>query len=129
MWLRCSFSIGLLACSLVTAQAKWQNVAQEWEGISPVDKRWFSSVKSPRGVPCCDVADGHRTTFEWRNDDEGGHFWVPIQGEMVKVPKEAIVGNTGNPFDTSVVWYVGQGVDADLKQIWFIRCFVPIGGV
>lgn len=96
----------------------------QWNDASPTDREWFRGVRSPHGVPCCDMADGHRTTFEWRQDDAGGHFWVPIEGAMTMVPTEAIVWNAGNPFDTSIIWYVRQGA-----KTYYIRCFVPIGGV
>lgn len=115
------------------SNADWAKVAAEWQDASPTDRQWFKGVRSPHGVPCCDVADGHRTTFEWRQDDAGGHFWVPIEGEMRMVPTESIVWNAGNPFDTSVVWYTPQGAatgeDGELRKIFYIRCFVPIGGV
>jgi hypothetical protein len=84
-------------------------------------RSWFKSVRSPRGVPCCDVADGHRTDYEMRPDN---HFWVPIEGEWRQVPSEAIVYNAGNPVGEAVVWYVRQGPDTV-----YIRCFVPGGGV
>ena len=45
-------------------------------------RSWFKSVRSPRGVPCCDIAE---------------------------VPQEAVVHNAGNPVGEAVVWYVRQG--------------------
>ena len=68
-------------------------------------RAWFKSVRSPRGVPCCDVADGHRTDYQMRGDN---HFWVPIDGEWRQVPTEAVVHNAGNPTGEGVVWYSGQ---------------------
>jgi hypothetical protein len=40
-------------------------------------RSWFNSVQSPKGVPCCDIADGHRTDYNMRADE----YWVPIDGE------------------------------------------------
>lgn len=130
----CIITIVIAMAMLATmALARWENVAAEWEGASPLERQWFKGVRSPHGVPCCDVADGHRTTFEWRQDDAGGHFWVPIEGAMWMVPTEAVVWNAGNPFDTSVVWYANNGAvsddDGNLHPLIYIRCFVPIGGV
>jgi hypothetical protein len=79
-------------------------------------RTWFRNVHSPQGVPCCDIADGHRTDFEMRSDG----YWVPIEGEWRHVPSEAIVQNAGNPTGEAVVWYVSQGGGK-----YFIRCFVP----
>jgi hypothetical protein len=83
-------------------------------------RSWFKSIRSPHGVPCCDIADGHRTDYDMRPDG----YWVPIAGEMRHVPPEAIVYNAGNPVGEAVVWYVRQGANT-----YYIRCFVPGGGV
>ena len=40
-------------------------------------RSWFKSVRSPHGVPCCDISDGHRTAYDIRSDG----YWVPIEGE------------------------------------------------
>jgi hypothetical protein len=83
-------------------------------------RSWFQSVRSPRGVPCCDIADGHRTT--WRAGATG--YEVPIENVWTPVPPEAVVYNAGNPLDEAVVWYVRQG-----DSSYYIRCFVPGDGV
>src|SRR4051812_41753269 len=62
-------------------------------------RAWFKSVKSPHGVPCCDVSDGHRTDFDIREDA----YWVQIDGAWMPVPKEAVVENAGNPTGDAVV--------------------------
>jgi hypothetical protein len=82
-------------------------------------RSWFKSVRSPHGVPCCDIADGHRTQYDIRSDG----YWVPIEGQWRPVPAEAIVYNAGNPVGEAVVWYVPQGANN-----YYIRCFVPGGG-
>jgi hypothetical protein len=84
-------------------------------------RSWFKSVRSPHGIPCCDISDGHQTT--WRGDKSGG-YEVPIEGEWLPVPPEAIIYNAGNPTGEAVVWYVRQGANG-----YYIRCFVPGGGV
>src|SRR5258708_15119277 len=86
------------------------------ENADPNVRAWFKSVRSPHGVPCCDISDGHRTAFEMRPDG----YYVPIEGEWRQVPPEAIVYNAGNPVGEAVVWYVRQSPGA-----LFIRCFVP----
>lgn len=83
-------------------------------------RSWFKSVRSPHGIPCCDVADGHRTEAEIRGDA----YWVPINGNLVKVQQDAVVYNAGNPYGEPVIWYVVQ-TNGDP----YIRCFVPGGGV
>ena len=81
----------------------------------PVIKEWFKAQRA-KGLPCCDIADGHETSAEKRQD---GHYWVPIEGRWWLVPDEAVI-NTGNPVGSAVVWYimVGNGLPS-------IRCFVP----
>jgi hypothetical protein len=93
----------------------------QYQSVDPKIRDWFRSVRSPKGINCCDIADGHRTT--WRGTSEGG-YEVPIQGEWRKVPPEAIVLNAGNPTGEAIVWYVKQG-----ENVYHIRCFVPGGGV
>lgn len=104
--------------------AKWENVAGEWEpyNLTPEQKLWFKSVRSPHGVPCCDISDGHRTT--WKADPVTGHYWIPLEGEWREVPPETVINNIGNPVGEAVVWYVRQGQDTI-----YIRCFIPSNGV
>jgi hypothetical protein len=119
----------------VIAAAAWIGLASarragamdngQFENVDPNIRSWFKNVHSPHGVPCCDIADGHRTT--WKGD-EHGTYWVPIEDQWVPVPPEAIVYDAGNPFGDAVVWYVRTGTEAG-HAIWHIRCFVPGGGV
>ncbi len=91
-------------------------------------RSWFKSVRSPNGVPCCDIADGHRTTWDRRPGDP--RYWVPIEGEWMPVPPEAVVYNAGNPTGEAVVWYVrNDATSPHGTKGYFIRCFVPGGGV
>lgn len=83
-------------------------------------RSWYKGVKAKSGVPCCDIADGHKTAF--RVDAEG-RYEVPIDGEWRSVPPEAVIYDAGNPEDMAIVWYVRQGVST-----YYIRCFVPVGG-
>src|ERR1700722_3898617 len=92
-------------------------------------RSWFKGVKSSNGVPCCDMADGHRTT--WRGTASGG-YEVTIEGEWAGVPPESIVYNAGNPTGEAIVWYVKMQDDRTIPHIsqkWHIRCFVPGDGV
>jgi len=85
----------------------------------PSDIRaWFKGVKSSSGVPCCDIADGHRTT--WRSNNGG--YEVPVDGDWVAVPAEAVITDSGNPVGEAVVWY------SKFDRSVYIRCFVPGGG-
>lgn len=82
-------------------------------------RAWFKRMKSPAGVPCCDVADGHRTAYDVRN----GAYWVPIDGMWWQVPDKAVIRDAGNPVGEAVVWYVyHQGGIV-------ISCFVPADAV
>lgn len=110
-----------IALLLAAASPALSFDSEQYEGIDPKIRDWFKSVRSPHGVPCCDVSDGHRTAYDQRPDN---HYWVPIDGEWVQVPAEAVIYNAGNPVGEAVVWYVRQGPDSV-----YIRCFVPGGGV
>jgi hypothetical protein len=82
-------------------------------------RSWFKSVTGPSGIPCCDISDGHRTSWEMR----GQSYFVPVEGEWVEIPPGTIVRNAGNPFGEAVVWYVRYGGGV------VIRCFVPASEV
>lgn len=116
----------IFAC-VVAAAGSGRATDQGQYADVPADVRaWFKSVHSRKGVPCCDIADGHRTT--WRGGKDGG-YEVPIPGsspgtvEWVPVPEEAVVYDAGNPVGEAVVWY------SRYSGAVFIRCFVPGGGV
>ncbi len=87
----------------------------QFENVPDDVRRWFKGVRSPAGVPCCDISDGHRTEYAVR----AGAYWVPINGLWWRVPEKAIIRNAGNPLGEAVVWYVS------LRGSIEIRCFVP----
>ena len=65
----------------------------QFENVPDDIRAWFKGVRSPAGVPCCDISDGHRTEYDVRS----GAYWVPINGLWWQVPEKAIVRNAGNP--------------------------------
>jgi hypothetical protein len=87
----------------------------QFENVPDDIRAWFKGVRSPAGIPCCDISDGHRTEYDVR----AGAYWVPINGLWWQVPERAIVRNAGNPLGEAVVWYVS------LRGNIEIRCFVP----
>ena len=87
----------------------------QFEDVPDDIRAWFKGVRSPAGLPCCDIADGHRTIYDVR----GGAYWVPIDGVWWRVPERAVVRNAGNPLGEAVVWYVS--IRGNIE----IRCFVP----
>lgn len=119
--------IRLIALALVLATPVLAVDNGQFGDVPDNIRSWFKSVRSHNGVPCCDISDGHRTT--WRGTSTGG-YEVPIGEEpdgsphWVPVPPEAIIYDAGNPTGEAVVWYVRQGAGT-----YYIRCFVPGGGV
>jgi hypothetical protein len=112
MRLRLTLAIVLL-CSPVLAHDNGQ-----FGNVPDNVRAWFKAMKSPQGVPCCDIADGHRTDYDMREDK----YWVPINGKWVPVPPDAVLKDTSNPTGDAVVWYTIFNGTA------YIRCFVPGGG-
>ncbi|MGA8650658.1 MAG: hypothetical protein WB677_08550, partial [Xanthobacteraceae bacterium] len=51
----------ILACTPALARDNGQ-----FGNVSPEIRAWFKSVKSHAGIPCCDIADGHRTDYDMR---------------------------------------------------------------
>jgi hypothetical protein len=104
--------LAFLACGAhATDQGQFENVPDSI-------RSWFKSVKSPKGVPCCDISDGHRTDWDMREDS----YWVPIEGEWRQVPAGAVIRDAGNPVGEAIVWYVHH------RGSIVISCFVPGGG-
>src|SRR5439155_21770772 len=60
--------------------------------VPPDIRARFKSVMAPSAVPCCDAADGHRTTYDVRCRADG----VPIQLEWPHVPDRAVMRARGN---------------------------------
>jgi hypothetical protein len=120
---------GVALCVILAAIA-WVSLAHgrelvpgQYAQVPEAIQQWYKSVRSPNGVPCCDIADGHKTEYRVEAD---GIYWVPIEGNWLPVPRESVVYTAGNPEDSAVVWYIKQGGAGDS---WHIRCFVPNGGV
>jgi hypothetical protein len=91
----------------------------QFEDVPDDVRAWFKSRRSPAGVPCCDVADGHRTAYDVRE----GHYWVPIEGVWTQVPDKAVIREGGNPVGEAVVWYLRYRGEI------IISCFVPADAV
>lgn len=98
----------------------------QYAQYTPEERAWFKGVRSPKGVPCCDIGDGHLSTWQKGeggyvvrivHEDDGETYWH-------FVPPEAVVENARNPTNETWVWYVLQGDNS-----YFIRCFVPGDGV
>jgi hypothetical protein len=126
----CAAIILLGMCVMGRAPARELYVGQ-YDDVPNHIRSWFKSVRSPRGIPCCDIADGHSTTWQrGLETEENSGFEVPIgetpdgKPNWVPVPKQAVVYNAGNPTGEAVVWYVRQG-----DESYYIRCFVPGDGV
>jgi len=119
----------IIACAIgaliSTAALPFDN--GQWNDVPDQVRSWFKSLRSPAGVHCCDVADGHRTDWEIR---AGGYF-IPNPadptGEWIQVPPSAVVHNAGNPVGEAIVWWNVIAIDEDQAGI-FIRCFVPGNG-
>jgi len=78
-------------------------------------RAWFKGVRSPAGVLCCDISDGHRTEYDVR----AGAYWVPINWLVVAgAAKKAIIRNAGNRLAKPSS---GMPVFAAVSKI---RCFV-----
>ena len=116
-------AIILSTCAVVNA--KWINVAGEWDAyrLNDSQRAWFKNVRSSSGVPCCDIADGHPTAMDRREDG----YYIPdprdATKEWLKVPEEALTRQKINPIGVATVWYViySPGTQPEV----YIRCFVP----
>src|SRR6266853_514150 len=100
----------------------------QFENVPDDIRAWFKGVRSPAGVPCCDISDGHRTEYDVR----AGAYWVPINGSWWRVPEKAIIRNAGNPLGEAVVWYGSLRGNIEIRRLSaslnFRRCPSRAGG-
>ena len=94
-------------------------------------RSWFKSVQQPER---CAVLRhrGRRTARPGTGAPATIATGFRIEGEWMPVPPEAVVYDAGNPTGEAVVWYLrmqGNPLSPDQSQKYFIRCFVPGGGV
>jgi hypothetical protein len=111
--------IALLAGWTVLASAAFAFDNGQYDNVPADVRAWFKGVVAPNGVPCCDMADGHRTEYDFRE----GAYWVPIEGQWMAVPAHAVIRDRGNPVGEAVVWYVHH------RGSIIISCFVPADAV
>ena len=111
--------LAVLACvsTLTGAALAFDN--GQYDNVPPDIRAWFKGVTAANGVPCCDVSDGLRTEYDFRQ----GAYWVPIEGQWMQVPERAIIRDRGNPVGQAVVWYVHH------RGSIIISCFVPADAV
>ena len=109
----------LPACLSMLASAALAVDRGQYDHVPSDIRAWFKSVIAPNGVPCCDISDGHRTTYDVR----AGAYWVPIEGQWMAVPDRAVIRDQGNPIGEAVVWYVHH------RGSIIISCFVPADAV
>ena len=111
--------ITLVACLPVLAGTAFAFDNGQYDNVPADIRAWFKGVIAPNGVPCCDISDGHRTEYDFRE----GAYWVPIEGQWMQVPAHAIIRDRGNPVGEAVVWYVHH------RGSIVISCFVPADAV
>jgi hypothetical protein len=114
----------LVFCAVSVTAATAMDRGQ-FANVPPEVREWFEHLQSPKGVPCCSYADGHRTGYDMRQ----GQYWVPIEGEWYPIPSEAVI-KTANPVGEAIVWYVSEYNEViSSGPKYRILCFVPSDGV
>ncbi len=132
-----SVAVVFASIMLLPAHGREQYPGQ-YAQYSPDQRGWFKSLKSPSKVPCCDIADGHSSSWEVGESETGYMVAVtnadaPEGTEWVPVPKSALIEPNTSPDHLTYVWYTDQdGVTVDeaghVHHKWFIRCFVAGDG-
>jgi len=120
--------VTMLSTCVLSVNAKWINVAGEWDAyrLNDSQRMWFKDVRSSSGVPCCDIADGHPTAMDRREDG----YYIPDPRDSsqpwIKVPEMALTRQKINPIGVATVWYVVYpNLAMDDPAGVFVRCFVP----
>lgn len=58
--------IALLTCMPALAHTALAFDDGQYENVPTDVRNWFKGVIAPNGVPCCDISDGHRTEYDFR---------------------------------------------------------------
>src|SRR5690348_2677221 len=67
------------------------------------NSEWVKNLRSPGGMPCCDLSDGHRLEdVDWKGEPDGTYS-VRIDGQWVKLEKDQIITEP-NRLGVAVVW-------------------------
>jgi hypothetical protein len=76
---------------------------------------WFQSLKQPgSGISCCDVADCHQTSADWRD----GQWWAIVRSKWTAIPRDRVLGKKSIDGEA----YVCNSESGSLPTIY---CFVP----
>jgi hypothetical protein len=108
--------IALLACLSVL---RARRSSGQYDNFPTDIRAWFKGVMAPNGVPCCDIADDHRTKYDFRE----GTYWVSIEGQWMAAPgarHHPRSRQSGRP---------GGGVVRTSPGSIIITCFVPADAV
>ena len=132
-----AYAIVVMLC-IVMSYARTQYPGQ-YAQYSDQERAWFKGVHTKRGVSCCDIADGHKTT--WKHGESETGYMVAVDNpdepdgtgmSWLPVPNAALITETSDPEGDTVVWYTDNGGYTDHlgnHHTFFIRCFVPGRGV
>lgn len=93
----------LIAAIILAADASIARDVGQFSSTSPELHDWFKSLRNPRGVPCCEDADGFRLDdADWRIETDGSYS-VRLNNEWVPVPPDAVVRDQ-NRVGYALVW-------------------------
>jgi hypothetical protein len=106
-------SVLLLGASIFAAGTARAVDRGQFENIPDDIRAWFKGVRSPDGVTCCDISDGHRIRRTRRT------LLGTNRRRVVASAGEGGHRNAGNLLGEAVVWYVS------VRGNIIIRCFVP----
>lgn len=105
---------GVLALLLLPTPSLATDADNLSRALSPSQREWVESLKSPAGELCCFDADGYNV--DWRS--KGATYEVYHDGKWTVVPPSAVL---------TVINRIG------VPRAWFrldgsVRCFLPGGG-
>lgn len=110
----------LLVASLLALVAEFSR-AQPPPGADPNSEiaRWFKSLKSNKGLTCCDVSDCRRVEARLVN----GYYEALIDEQWWRVPDD-VIANVRNPIGEYIACYSYYEPTRDPPPHFY--CFVPI---
>ena len=98
----------------------------------PELNRWFKSLKSKAGEPCCDTGDGEHAEVQWDMARRGYKVLLTNpqkpneSGQWFDVPYSALIERPNLSGIAMVWWSPSYDINGIMTPKW--RCFIPGAG-
>lgn len=112
-----ALSVGLATLFMLLVTAVFALDMGQWAQVDPAQREFYEGLKNKNGRLCCADNDGFDAVWEIR----GNEYWVGVNGQMVRVPPQAVL-DVPNRYGIAKVWY--STIWKDGNPTYQINCFL-----